>query len=433
MKRSEGRKKLTFGIREWLERELREQREDPDKRRSWLQRTVRYDPNMRFKNDPGLEWLWRELKITGRNIDQKLLNLDCLVANLTNQRTRPIQISRDRKKWIKQYHYATYQTNEIVDAMCELGYVDKATGYVDESGHRYQTRIWATEKLLDRFKEVRPGIEIKPKALVELKKNGKLVPYPENHQEADRVRKILAHANEVNSGYDIQCGGFSINPTLVAIYINDFSHYGRLHSRGYRHYQGIKKKKQKGTEKKIRPPFTIDGEPCVELDYRAIHPSLLYAAEGIQMEEDPYSKVNPDSRLRDLFKGSMLRMINADRADANQSIFEDLLSKKWRVYDSLGYGSPAIVIDAILEAHRPIEKYFLQGGDAGIRLMNKESRICLEVVRRFTRKGWPILPIHDSFITKAKHVDELERIMHESYQLCVPGYTIKTKVEWIGG
>jgi len=127
----------------------------------------------------------------------------------------------------------------------------------------------------------------------------------------------------------------------------------------------------------------------------------------------------------------MLRLINSDsRRSGNGNVYEVLTDgyRPYKKYESLGYGSPKTIIDKILEVHQPIAKYLMQDKTTGIGLMNKDSKIALEVIRICSNKGWPILCVHDSFITMAKHSDELKQIMHKSYSTNIPGFTIKVKV-----
>ena len=49
--------------------------------------------------------------------------------------------------------------------------------------------------------------------------------------------------------------------------------------------------------------------------------------------------------------------------------------------------------------------------DLGIRLMNLDAQIAAWVLRNFTRRGIPVLSVHDSFIVDYTHVGLLKRVM----------------------
>jgi hypothetical protein len=110
-------------------------------------------------------------------------------------------------------------------------------GYNTERESR-DTRIWPTEKLLQYFVKLDGAVIKTPVELVELRDDkGKLKPY-EDTKETNRVRKILEKVNEVNARAEIRYQKDHLNASLVAVFNQDFSLYGRLHTRGYRHYQG---------------------------------------------------------------------------------------------------------------------------------------------------------------------------------------------------
>ena len=58
-----------------------------------------------------------------------------------------------------------------------------------------------------------------------------------------------------------------------------------------------------------RHTITINGESTVELDFKALHISMLYAIMGIQIREDPYTYFSTE--MRSLYKTLMLRLLNA--------------------------------------------------------------------------------------------------------------------------
>ena len=64
--------------------------------------------------------------------------------------------------------------------------------------------------------------------------------------------------------------------------------------------------------------------------------------------------------------------------------------------------------------HAPIAHYF--GSDAGMRLMNLDGRIALNILFYFVEQGVPCLGVHDSFIVPRRFEDELRNVMERFYK-----------------
>lgn len=165
------------------------------------------------------------------------------------------------------------------------------------------TRIWPTQKLLDVFPEYDKSVISKPYQLVILRNSKRQLKEYKDTAEIRRIRDILQRINEVNSRADIRYHQYTLNANLVAIFNERFTWYGRLHTVGYRHYQGMS-----GDE---RLEITINNDPIVELDYSALHPNLLYVAEGIQYRGDPYSVIDKRPEARPSLKQILLSMLSA--------------------------------------------------------------------------------------------------------------------------
>ncbi len=71
------------------------------------------------------------------------------------------------------------------------------------------------------------------------------------------------------------------------------------------------------------------------------------------------------------------------------------------------------VIEVIQRRHKPIAQYFC--ADMGIRLMNIDSRISMGATGAMVAKGIHVLPVHDSWVVPARHIDQAEaRIQEQS-------------------
>ena len=185
--------------------------------------------------------------------------LGTILANLLEAwRSRPrhpVRISRDEADYggPKRYGRPPVAIIELMDLLHERGYIAMKKGYHYGDDDRKQTRIWALPELLRTHQEllcanvtVRPPQE--PVELYERRegKNGKrkLLDYRDT-EFTDRTRKILRTANQVNGRATIEYDdGFEIQQVLSyvkAMFIGKFTLYGRLHSYGCRHVQGLSK------------------------------------------------------------------------------------------------------------------------------------------------------------------------------------------------
>jgi len=80
------------------------------------------------------------------------------------------------------------------------------------------------------------------------------------------------------------------------------------------------------------------------------------------------------------------------------------------------------IIDAFKKAHAPIAKYFCNGKKTGMKVMNKDARIALDIVWHFVKQNIPVLPVHDSFIVQCQYEDELRLVMQQKYMKHTGGF-----------
>lgn len=381
---------------------------------SYWQDSIPYDQNnsLNEKNKVLSDQLFKSLKLDkGYKQKQKQKDFEILLANLFHQSLKPISISLNEKDWKKtRYNRSSYSTiKEMLSVFNKSKYIEMKKGFYFEEGSR-MTRIAPTDKLLEYFPEYNTSVVYNPIELVLLKDSkGKLKEYKDTI-ETHRIRAILIRLNTVNSKADIRCQNYKLNASLVAIFIEKFTWYGRLHTKGFRHYQGLS-----GED---REEITINGNPRIELDYSGLHPKLLYAEEGIQYRRDPYSIIDRRPELRPFLKEILLCMLNAkDEISAEKAAnnWLHLNPSKREILVKLGITRARPLIDKFKVAHEPIAKYFCKGKDTGMRIMNKDSKIALDVANHFAKQNIPILCIHDSFIVQEQYREELFEVMDETY------------------
>jgi hypothetical protein len=333
-------------------------------------------------------------------------------------KSKPVAISRSTNNYSKNiYTLASRFTIELATLMEQDGWIEQSIGYLnrDTKESRY-TRIYPTKKFLDYFSPI-PLIICKPVALVQLRNEKHKPVIYENTPEVRRIQKILGNANLVNSNALVQykrqlrktCLIEPIRTDLHAVFNkSSFKHGGRLYN-GDGGYQNLSKKR--------RSTITINGQPTVELDFSGFHPRLLYAMEGIQYDDDPYTPVCGEyPELRPFVKKLLLALINAESIAIAKSVGNEELYYNRDLFLTLKKFNIRVadLIEKFKNVHQKIKHHL--GTEVGFKLMNLDGKIALEIVEHFTSKNIPILAIHDSFIVTADLKEELKKVMQDTYR-----------------
>jgi len=401
-------------------------RQNKEKRNSasWLINSRDFDPSLRIADEKRqeIEALF-DLLINDKNLykrEVKLRDFETLLANVLKQKKHPVRISIHRNAYIEN-QIISYYILKLIDMLHENGLIEVKKGFQNKN-ESFDTRIYATHLLMEYCPEFPRFIYSEPGPLVVLRDSkGKSIPFKDTI-ETWRIKTILKRVNEINGLADIRYQGCKINAHLTAIFSQKLTLYGRLHTKGYSHYQGLT-----GDE---RSEITINGVPVVELDYSGLHPYLLYASVGIQYKGDPYSVINNDSSLRSVFKHILLCMLNSKsitHAELGVKGWLDKNPDEREILRELKIFAIRPLINDFIEAHKPIEKYFFTGKMTGLRIMNKDSKIALDIINHFGKQDIPILPVHDSFIVQEQYRDELYKTMMEKYKKHTGGFDIKIK------
>lgn len=163
-----------------------------------------------------------------------------------------------------------------------------------------------------------------------------------------------------------------------------------------------------------RKSIFINGNPTVEVDFKAMHPSLLFIQLGLPIPKDPYTlgvKVfdvaNMDTQ-RKWIKQLVLCAINAkDRSSAFAAFrSESPKGSKEKRLTNLKLDS---LLNAFVDKHPQLKSFICK--DQGIRLMRQDSDITAFIIDHLTSKGIPVLTVHDSYIVQRHHFSELRTAM----------------------
>jgi hypothetical protein len=165
------------------------------------------------------------------------------------------------------------------------------------------------------------------------------------------------------------------------IFAGDFEHHGRF----YCSAQNI--------PSDARSTMTINGEPCAELDFSAMHPTLAYNIAGVQMDGDPYDLGDTFER-RQVKLGLLIVMNARDPVSAARA-----LARHGRQL-GINHDKAKAIVKAILKRHDAIGVMLCN--DWGIKLMNLDARIMVQVMNALVARGIPCIGIHDSIVVQRR-------------------------------
>ena len=199
--------------------------------------------------------------------------------------------------------------------------------------------------------------------------------------------------------------------------------------RGGRFYRGWWQQ----IDKEDRYKVYINGQPTLEVDFKAFHPNLLSNELGVKLSGDPYDLgelilpkvITTKEEQRAYVKLLVLMGINADSDKKAYQAFRNS-DRKDKLGQSLTDIQLAALLDAFIGKH-PQFKGVLNTGQA-LRLMNIDSQIANMVLDHFTNKNIPVLCIHDSFIIQYDKEPELRRILDQATHQ-VTNYTINHDIK----
>ena len=392
---------------------------------SWLNQGYKFDHGLRLnKSDlERIKTIFLSCKVADRK--ENCLSFEILIANLIYHRSRrPVVVSLNTNDWKKsRYVKVGATTINLINQLHEQGYINLKKGYRTEKESR-MSRIWPTDKLLEYFPKSHNSVISSPVELVILRDaNGKPQEYKDT-EKTRRIRTILKKVNQINKLADIRYEEHILSCSLVAIFTRKFTLYGRLHTRGLNHYQGL--------DHEGRADITINEDPVIEWDFSGLHPYLLYVKEGIQFEVDPYTIIDDRPEARKFLKRVLIFMLNSKDEITAERAANNWLHKNYQErikLKSIGITKARPFIDAFKQAHKEISHYFFMGKETGLRIMNLDATIALDVINTFADQNIPILAIHDSFIVQEKYKDYLFTIMEKAYAKNTGGYQILIKLK----
>lgn len=173
-------------------------------------------------------------------------------------------------------------------------------------------------------------------------------------------------------------------------------------------------------DEETRSKIFIDHHETVEVDFKALHITLLYACfvgEPLAQGQDPYllksfrfSREDVDLQ-RGRIKRLVLQAINAKSRESAFRAFRNEL-KKGDPDKRLTDTELNNLLDTFINFHPKLEPYICRG--MANDLMYIDGKITAGIINRLTALSIPVLTIHDSYIVKVQDYEALRIAMYQS-------------------
>lgn len=290
---------------------------------------------------------------------------------------------------------------DIRDQLQGAGLIEVRLGYydIDRPEQSKLTAIKPTPKLVQLVQEsgLSLGDVVRPPAVTTVltEPDHDAGEMPQKVREQDR---LIKRYNKWIGGYALHQpnGWTSSRIHLVRLFKHHWTTGGRL-------YGGFWIDMPRAERATLR----IDGQETCELDYKSLHPHILYAWSGWQLEFDPYVVPGFEHVSREVGKKVFNRLING-KTTALKFIKED-----YQPYLRSRKELDAFVA-AMMDRLSPIKKHF--ASQAWGRLQKEDSELALKVIERCMNEGIPVYPIHDGFRIRVRDKDQVEGIMKKVYK-----------------
>ena len=451
----------------------------------WLNRGIHLRANRHTKKREVLDLakaLLGELKIDGYKRTLKWLALICILSNLClgTWLGVPVMFSRNYHHYQvpKRYRYDFFTRHHMLPVVKELEKADFIRVASGRHDLHKMSRMWATDKLLDRLEELAAeDIEKLPPPdpiimTKRVKKRGNCyvnepTEYVDNAKTVGMRRFLQCYNSLLDETrveielppetyrtlsekavlyFIVMAKGVSVDSEVVKLldtvygveqedtlreviqthipllsFSNTLSlNYKKIH-RVFNRNSWKMGGRFYGSEaqtlpKELRQHLVINGEATVELDFSAMHLRMLYHERGLKAPEGDLYAFGEDRRLN---KVAALVVINCepeqDEVKAISAAFRDDKELRSEFGDGiLKHDFVRRLITDFKTAHPAIAGDFFSG--CGLKLQYRDSLIMEGILKHFIGKEVPIIPVHDSAIVPVRYADEARQVMKEVYK-----------------
>ena len=397
----------------------------------------------------------KEARSADRSHDEKYRNqLRILICNLVSVNTKKNQwVFQGRGKpsyKITRYFFGLSKAvfvDGILDTLVSLNLLDQHLGFERLDNTKRATRLRAKGRLKADIKKISPHVitidslretlwvqvtkkswfDTKTKRTIKIKE--KL-----DYEDSAQTRTMRSNLKIINQKIEETFIGLWIEDTehkklnkrlkkkspdfelnfndkyLDRIFNNtDFTHGGRFYHGWWQEIPKV-----------YRPYITINHQAVVELDYKHLHPAMLYKKLRITELLEGFDSYTLDidgfnEEHRDALKQVFQCLINNDsKKKALDTIRSKGLAKSFPL-------SPKELMEEMIKKHFPIKSLFLNK-EMGKQLQKVDSDIAEYCILEMIKKhDVLILPVHDSFIVQQDMIKHLEKVMIEAYSKFVKG------------
>jgi len=323
--------------------------------------------------------------------------------------------SNTQTKAVKRYatcEYSTYTFTKVLKVLEKEKYIERHAGFKGKNYSQGIATLWTPlSKLVDWLYQYQDELKLftlnPDTELIRLKDNDKKLTCYDDDENTNAMRKRVDSANKIRVAQkwsylplELDNRTHSSDEQLLSpasltayrIFNGDFKSGGRF----YCPAQKLKKAERNTIE--------VNDGATVELDYKSLHPRLLYNMEGLEAPKDCYFLEGFD---RDLVKSASLIAFNSNSIEqAVRALMKD---------QGITYEEATAVLTAFRDANQPIAHYLFQGNWKYLQYL--DSQLVDLILEAATRENIPVLPVHDSFIVSTKYSARLESIIYSAYKV----------------
>lgn len=310
-----------------------------------------------------------------------------------------------------------------VDLLESLGLLDIYLGYNSYGDDKGMTTVVRfSDKLLNltpttviRSQVKDHRLTVSPIEIVYKTKSGK-AKYDNlsKFKGVGKLREVVNSFNKFLKGFDISLDDRNYTLFYKRVFLEDLEGCGRWYECG--NFQTL--------NSPLRKLIRIDSEDTTEVDVKSIHPSIIASYQGVNISNiDPYNL--DDERLinylgshcRDICKKAMMCIINTkNKRTAYLALYNEYLKSEDKKNTGLILTESLCkdIIYSLISYNSMINFYGKDRLDYK-KLQKIDSSFAEQVISRCINKAIPVLPYHDSFITKKRYREKLMRIMEDSW------------------
>lgn len=301
-------------------------------------------------------------------------------------------------------------------------------------GNKFTTGVKMSDKLIEVFTPyLSKSLEL-PLSVLEIRdQDGNLVSKKLTVKQKEII-KILTSLNIAIIDNNICLKGDKLDFSVKKIYNQSSFNYG-----GRNYLMGTNSQQAQSAATRLQ--ITINDEPCVELDYSHLHPSIMADLFGVRFPDDysPYDiqfEGMDKQLLKSIAKKGLLMIINTDSVQSaaaalSNAISEEPLKSEVKLAKQNGMWPDGRVVHTVIEKLVEHNGYLLNitGANTGLELMNIESQMCDIVIEKVLMEGEVLIPLHDGFIIQERNAKMVESFMFDAYDSVVGGYNCRIKMK----